>query len=77
MRELNYKEVNRNKAITDQRKNSSEELSKGNNVKTNLIDIWSDIFINGHMIDCTHGIVMEHSNKSFYYRGQIKDFGTC
>lgn len=77
MRERNYKEVNRNKAITDQRKNPSEELSKENNVKTNLIDIWSDIFINGHMIDCTHGIVMEHSNKSFYYRGQIKDFGTC
>lgn len=80
MRELNYRELNRNKDITNQRKKSSEGSSKEKSpltIKNIMIEICFDQFTNGHIIQHAHGVVMGHSETSYYYRGQNEDFKNC
>lgn len=80
MRELNYNELSRNKGITSRRRKSYEESSEEKNpptIKNFMIDMCSDPFINGHIIEYPHGIVMGHSETSYYYRGQTENFGAC
>ena len=68
--------VTRNKDITARRKKSFEE-NKPPISENPLVDLYSDSFINGHVEEYPHGVVMCHSDTSFYYRGQTEDYRAC
>lgn len=69
------KEERRNQDATDLRKKCIKE-NKYVHIDP-IIDLDHDIFVNGQSIEYPHGITSSFGSKSFYYRGQIKDYGEC
>lgn len=65
-----------NRYATDLRRKAlaNNQPFVSNHVRT---DIYNDLFTDGVIIQYPHGRVMQHGQKPFYYRGQIKDYGSC
>src|SRR6056297_704624 len=40
-------------------------------------DLYNDLFTDGNIINYPHGRVMMFGQKPYFWRGQIKDYGTC
>lgn len=76
MRKNNEENLTGNKRITSQRKKSLEkgEIFTFENPRH---DLYADTCTDGYIVEYPHGLVMTHSYMPFYYRGQIKDYGTC
>lgn len=77
MRRNNEESLNANRNITNQVKKSVEE-GKSFTFEDPRQDVYATtLFTDGNIVAYPHGLVMTHSQMPFYYRGQIKDYGTC
>lgn len=76
MRRDNEKSLNANRNITNQVKKSEEE-EKPFTFENPRHDLYASSFTDGFILKYMHGFVMTHSQMPFYYRGQVKDYGTC
>lgn len=76
MRRNNENSLGANRNITNQVKKSVEE-GRPFTFENPRHDLYSSNFTDGFIVACPHGFVMTHSQMPFYYRGQIKDYGTC
>lgn len=76
MRIQNENRLNKNNEITKLRKKSIENKEPFT-FEEPREDLYADFFTNGMILEYPHGFVITHSQMPFYYRGQIKDYGTC
>lgn len=78
LKQMRYENEKANVAIkTSTMKRKSAQTNGKHMVSDNpRFELYNDLFTAGGIVEYPHGKVMQQGLKPFYYRGQIKDYGT-